>query len=471
MRPIGKSSRSGPGARTHAQCAKEPVKRPTLQTVKSQGFPLLPDVAAAIAPSVLRAVLRERKRLAPALAQATDVYRLTAGDREVLAHSFQALLRWWGWLEPLRLTAPREQLLLAALLDSSELGPLARIWAGQLGLRSERLVPVGDAPNWTIRAGALKQFMEGRPVNADPWRLFPDWFRDQLPVPPGDATPKERRLSFLAALQMPEPLWVAARTTDERAVWNELRDAGLKPWIHRRQPTAARLPRASDLSRLGLVGSGRLVVQDLASQAVGFVCDPDAGERWWDVRGDSGLHALHLAALMGGKGLVVCTFERERLRQPTARRLRSYGFSNIATRQWDGQHPPGKRGSFDGVLIDAECSGVGSWRRYPDARWVVSREDLPVLAARQLQMLQIACKAVRPGGTLVYTALTVTRIETGDLVDRFLSTHPEFTLSPFPHPLEDATTAGTLQLWSHLHDGASRFIARMMRTGAARNPD
>jgi hypothetical protein len=82
-------------------------------------------------------------------------------------------LRWWGWIEPLHLPRIEEQLLLAWLLDSPEVSAPARVWAAQLGRHSDRLVPVGDAPSWTARAEGLKRWMGGRPVNADPWRLFP----------------------------------------------------------------------------------------------------------------------------------------------------------------------------------------------------------------------------------------------------------------------------------------------------------
>jgi 16S rRNA (cytosine967-C5)-methyltransferase len=327
------------------------------------------------------------------------------------------------------------------------------------------LVPVGDAPSWTARAEGLKRWLDGRPANADPWRLFPDWLRDQLPVLPGDGTPKARRLEFLATLQMPTPIWVGVRGPDEKAAWAELREAELKPWIHRRLPSAAKLPPHADLSDLEVFHSGRLVVQDLASQAVGIVGDPDPGERWWDVRGegDGGLPALHLAALMGGKGVVVCTVETERRRHETALRLRRSAFHNITTKVRDVHHPVGKAAGFDGVLLDAPGSGIGSWRRHPDARWTVTAQQIPEFATRQTEELGAVCSRVRPGGTLVYTVSTLTRAETVGVIDAFLRSHPGFQLQPFPHPLEDTMTGGTLQVWPHRHDCDGRFIARMVR--------
>ena len=274
-----------------------------------------------------------------------------------------------------------------------------------------------------------------------------------------------RRLEFLAALQSRGPTWLAVRGGDAKDVWNELRVAEFTPWIHRRVLDAAKLPAETDLSRIASFNAGRLVVQDLASQAVGLGCDPEPGERWWDVRGDwdGGLNALHLAAIMGGKGSVVCTFESERRRHDAALRLRRTAFHNITTKLRDANRPTGKPASFDGVLVDAPSSGVGTWRRHPDARWTVTADQLPRLAAEQLQLLDIAASRVRPGGVLVYTVPTLTRAETTAVVNAFLQAHPDFQLQPFPHPLEETTTTGTLLIWPHRHDCEGRFIARMIR--------
>ncbi len=435
------------------------------------------ELAATITPKVLRAVFHDHRRLATAMTEAFESLReiRNARDRAGIAMSLRALFRWWGWIEPLRLNRPEEQLLLASLLDTPEVSAFARVWAERVGRPIDGLVPVGDAPSWTARAGGLKRWLAGRPTNADPWLLFPAWIREQLPIPPGDGTPKARKLEFLAALQMPPPVWAGVRqhedgggrrpASSEKAIWGELRDAGLKPWIHRQLTSAAKLPPDTDLTELAAYQSGHLVVQDLASQLVGLVCDPDPGERWWDVRGEgfNGLHAMHLAAIMGGKGVVVCTFEAERRRHETALRLRASGLHNITTRIWDGHHPVGKAASFDGVVFDAPSSGVGTWRRHPDARWTVTADEIPGFATRQTQALASVSSRVKPGGTLVYTVATLTRAETSGVVDAFLAAHPAFKLQPFPHPLEEATTNGTLAIWPHLHDCDARFIARMIR--------
>jgi 16S rRNA (cytosine967-C5)-methyltransferase len=438
----------------------EPPREPAYAT--------LAELIASVAPTVVHRVVREHKWLAPATADALrDRGKTSAATRASIARSLGALVRWWGWIAPLHLSRIEEQLLLGSLLDSTEIGPVARVWAQRAGLRPESLVPVGDAPSWTGRAEGLKRWTGGRSVNADPWMLFPAWLRNELPLPPGASTPKVRRLEFLAALQARPSLWLGVRGQDEKTVWAALREAGLKPWIHRHVTSAAKLPAETDLSRLDDHRAGRLVVQDIASQAVALVCDPDPGERWWDVNGETGLHAQHLASIMAGKGVVVCTFEQVRRRHDAALRLRGGPFHNVTTRMWDGRHTPGKTASYDGVVFDAVSSAVGSWRRHPDARWTVTAAQIPDLAARQLHGLAVAAAGVRPGGTLVYTVATVTRSETVGVAQAFLDSHPEFHLDAFPNPLEEGTTSGMLQIWPQAHDCEARFIARMVRQASS----
>lgn len=427
----------------------------------------LADLIASIAPGVLRDAFERGGRLEPAIKAALDPnpkQGLSFMDRRTVHQSLSALVRWWGWIAPLKLVQVEEQLLLAWMLDSPELTGPCRRWAERINRDPWRLQPGGGAPGWTERATTLKRFVEGRAVSADPWMLFPAWLRDELPLPPGSDSAKARRLAFLFVLQIRAPIWGAVRGAPEKQVWNDLREAGLRPWIHRRLGTAAKLDRDTELGQLEPIRQGVVVVEDLASQAVARVCDPDPGERWWDVRGGSGLQALGLAAEMAGKGTVTSTFEHDRARRAAASRLRASAFRNVAAKEWDGRHAPGKAGSYDGVLLDAPSSGVGAWRRHPEARWSVSKEQIAELVDTQKRLLAIAATAIKPGGTLVYTVATVTQSETQGLITDFLAENPEFRLEPFPNPLEEGTTTGTLQIWPQIQDCETRFIARMVRT-------
>jgi len=433
---------------------------------------ILAPATVEVALAVEQAVFGHDKHADRAIAAALRERRgLALPDHRFISQSVFALFRWRGWIEPLRLQRPEARLLLAWLLDSSTIHPVCRVWARAIGRDPDQFVALGDAPNWTARAEGLKRFVGGRAVTADPWRLFPGWLRDHLPLPPsrGSGSPKLRYLELLHTLQTRAPLWVRAQgtgtgTSDATSdLWTELRETGIKPWIHRHIPTAAKLPSDADVHHLAAFERGALEIQDLASQAVGLACDPDPGERWWDACAGAGGKALHLAALMGGKGVVVATDVNAAKLKEAARRARRSPFRNLTTKPWDGRHVAGKPRSFDGVLVDAPCTALGTWRRNPDARWTTPPEAIARLAALQSQILHAAAAGVRPGGTLVYSVCTLTPAETLGVIRSFLETHPDFRLDPFPHPFNGTPTDGTLLIWPQDADTDTMFIARMIR--------
>lgn len=400
---------------------------------------------------MLAALLRSRHDLAPP-------------DQRFVSQAVFALFRWRGWIEPLGPKPIEARLLLATLLDSMHVPPACRVWARHLGRDAGSLIPLGDAPNWPARAEGFRRLVGGRPVTADPWRLFPPWLREHLPMPPGGGSAKTRFVELLQTLQTRPPLWVRAQGRDESALWDELRSAGVRPWVHRRITRAAKLDSDVDIYHLPSFTRGELEIQDLASQAVGLACGPDPGERWWDACAGAGGKSLHLAALMGGKGVVVATDIHAGKLKEAVRRARRSPFRNLTTKAWDGRHVAGKPGSFDGVLVDAPCSGIGTWRRNPDARWTLDRQAVPRLATLQGQILQAASAGVKTGGVLIYSVCTLTLAETQQVIRAFLDANPEFQLDPFADPLTGVPTDGTRTIWPQEADSDAMFIARMIRT-------
>ena len=168
---------------------------------------------------------------------------------------------------------------------------------------------------------------------------------------------------------------------------------------------------------------------------------------------------------MGGKGVVVATDVNAAKLKEAARRARRSPFRNLTTKPWDGRHVAGKPRSFDGVLVDAPCSAIGTWRRNPDARWTTRPpRPSPASPSSSRRSSTPPPPGVRPGGTLVYSVCTLTPAETHGVVRPFLETHPDFQLDPFPHPLTGAPTDGTLLIWPQEADTDAMFIARMVRS-------
>jgi 16S rRNA (cytosine967-C5)-methyltransferase len=183
-------------------------------------------------------------------------------------------------------------------------------------------------------------------------------------------------------------------------------------------------------------------IQDRASQLVAAEVGATTGERILDLCAAPGGKATAMAApgppadasATAGPDLVVAadlSLERARVVQTNGARLDLHRMATVVA---DGTRPPWRSGSFDRVLVDAPCSGLGVLRRRPDARWRVQPDDLARLAALQRRLLVSARTLVRPGGTLVYSVCTLSLAETA-AIDRWLATdHADLVPLPPPGP-------------------------------------
>jgi 16S rRNA (cytosine967-C5)-methyltransferase len=420
---------------------------------------------AEIASRAERAVFSDHRRPEPIVASALKGLRgLSIADRLFVSRSIDALFRWWGWIEPLRLGPVEARLLVAVLLDRPDIPEPCRAWARSIGVDPRCLVPVGGAPNWGRRAEAFRRLVEKPKATTEPWALFPRWLRDECLEPPGEAPMKHRLADLLLTLQRPSIPWVRAARGRPSQLWAELREQGANPKPHPRLTDVASLDPSTILQGLDAFRRGDLVSQDLSSVAVVAACDAEAGERWWYAGNARGEKAVLLADRMGGKGtLVVAELEnRDRLR--TARMAKNGPHTNVSTRSWDGRHVVGKPGTYHGVLLEPPSSGIGLWRRDPASRWFVDPKRLEAFAEQQSQMLRTAALGVRRSGVLVYALPSLARSETEAQIDHFLDTHPEFRRDPFPDPIDGTPTNGTAILWPDRSDSDAWFIARMIRT-------
>jgi 16S rRNA (cytosine967-C5)-methyltransferase len=169
--------------------------------------------------------------------------------------------------------------------------------------------------------------------------------------------------------------------------------------------------------------------QDPASQWVAAAVGAEAGERVADLCAAPGGKATAMAAT--GARVWASDVDAERAALVTAAAAET-GAASVVVAVADGRRPPWPPATFDRVLVDAPCTGLGVLHRRPDARWRRRPDDLPRLARLQRQLLDAAAAMVRPGGSLVYSACTLTATETVEVDDWLARAHPE--LEPAPPP-------------------------------------
>jgi len=222
---------------------------------------------------------------------------------------------------------------------------------------------------------------------------------------------------------------------------------------------------------LDLLSPGCFQVQDEASMLVAPLLGAQPGERVLDCCAAPGGKTTHLAALTGNR-LAITALDLHPQRVELIRvGVRRLGCEGIEARAWDMTRPPGFLApeSFDRILVDAPCSGLGVLRHNPETRWRRVPESLSELAALQLSILGQASPLLKPGGVLVYSVCTPTAEETGQVVGHFLSEHPEYRcedLRPlFPHLERLIDDQGAFRAWPAAAGLDGFYAARLRKAG------
>ncbi|MGZ5403584.1 MAG: RsmB/NOP family class I SAM-dependent RNA methyltransferase [Nocardioides sp.] len=223
-----------------------------------------------------------------------------------------------------------------------------------------------------------------------------------------------------------------------------------------------------DPGALAAVAEGRAGVQDEGSQLVALALvaapldGPDA--RWLDLCAGPGGKAALLAALATGSGARLVANEPQQHRAELVRRALR-GAEGVEVTVADGRQPPWAAGSFDRVLVDAPCSGLGALRRRPEARWRKQPTDVEGLVALQRDLLSAALDLTRPGGVVVYATCSPVLAETAGVVEAVLAARDDVALEPIALDLPDAAgpMPGTVQLWPHRHLSDAMFMATLRR--------
>lgn len=338
-----------------------------------------------------------------------------------------------------------------------------------------RLAPV---VNGLLRQALRKREAgEGLPLPADPAQALalaqslPPWLAADL-LRWRSATQAE---AFARASNTPPvlDLRVNARRSDPDAVQRALAAVGVQ---------AERLPdlpwgltlrgRSGDLRQLPGYGEGHWCVQDRSAQLIAPLLEARPGERVLDACAAPGGKSTHLAEAMDDVGEIWAVDRGAARLQRLARNAERLGLRSIRVRVADATHlateEPGWVGSFDRLLLDAPCSGLGTLARHADARWRITPAAIEELQRLQAALLQGLAPLLKPGGRLVYATCTVHPGENRDLISAFLDKHPGWRPLPLPPALACRSAADPwLELWPGEGLGGDGFFAAVLQAPAA----
>src|SRR5437588_3135559 len=281
---------------------------------------------------------------------------------------------------------------------------------------------------------------------------YPEWLDGYLTQVFG-----EDRVAEATAMARRAPLDLRVNTLKARRekILSSLAHLGaqLTPW----SPIGLRIELGADARNPGIHAEedfikGAIEVQDEGSQLAALLSAAKPGEQVIDLCAGAGGKTLALAAMMEGKGRLIATDHDKRQLAPIYERLSRSGIHNADVRAPKGDADPlaDIKASADLVLIDAPCTGTGTWRRNPDAKWRMRPGALEVRLKDQVEVLDRAASLVKPGGRIAYVTCSVLPPENGDQIRSFVSRHSEFSVLP---PEQTASV-----LWDKAEEVASAAL-------------
>lgn len=294
---------------------------------------------------------------------------------------------------------------------------------------------------------------------------FPEWIIDIFMMR-AKAKGAEAMCKYFNA---PSALWIRTNTlkTTRDDLVKSLEDEGIETILSKKTDEGILLKNSGSIRDLTSFNKGEFLVQDESSMLVAHALSPKKNERILDVCAAPGGKTTHIAALMENQGeLIACEVQKHRLGliKENAKKL---GIEIIAPKLLDARHLPAKwQASFDRVLVDAPCSGLGVLNRRADARLRKHRYQIGELVKIQEKILDEAARVLKTGGILVYSTCTITKEENEKQVEAFLKRHPDFSLDEDlaeALPNVSGIKGGMKQFLPHLDGVDGFFIARFIK--------
>lgn len=229
------------------------------------------------------------------------------------------------------------------------------------------------------------------------------------------------------------------------------------------------------LAAHGLFKEGLFSMQDESSMLVAEVLDAKSGMRVLDACAAPGGKTMHIAERMQGKGTIYANDLYEHKAELIKQQAERLGLYNIEVSASDASLLDQKfeAESFDAILLDAPCSGLGVIKRKPEIKWTKQPEDITEIAQIQARLLQVVSKLVKVGGTLVYSTCTMAKAENEQQLQQFLAQNPQFKLDPNwdkallarlkQQGVVDDSFQGYIQVLPQQANSDGFFIARLIK--------
>ncbi|MFL5304847.1 MAG: RsmB/NOP family class I SAM-dependent RNA methyltransferase [Polyangia bacterium] len=405
---------------------------------------------------------------------------LSSGDRRLCAETVYGLIRMDRRLDAI----------LEELTDGEPLAPHARdelkllvyevrsgIPAGALAAEARRVgsaIRPGGAAVGLERAAAEDAGLGSRRgLDREAVRLsYPTWLIELFAADLG----QDEAFALAEAMNRRAPMAVRANTgrigRDELAL--RLADEQVASHPTPLSPDGLIFDTRVNAFALTAFRDGLFEVMDEGSQLVAELVAPPPGGRVADACAGAGGKTLAIGARLGGKGRILALDTDGKKLEELRRRARRAGLTNLEARQVDqsgkpvGQGPALRPGGFDRVLVDAPCSGLGTLRRNPEARWRLTRAAVETFPARQLALLVDYAHLCAVGGRLIYATCTVARVENDAVVARFLAERDDFVQVPVKEiwgreRAEQVGDGTVLRLLPQRHDTDGFFAAVLRR--------
>lgn len=375
-----------------------------------------------------------------------------AKDKGFISRRVYAVLRQGGslqwWAENGGVSPSPRTLVLATLAvhEKHPVGTIERYFSGE-GYDPDPLSPEEIAFVKTVESGSLdaSEMPEWMALNVPEWAL--SLLKDSLGE---DYAAEIDALGTEASLDMR----VNTLKTTRETLIHSLKTEGFDPSPTPYSPWGVRLAKRGAIFNTKAFRDGWFEVQDEGSQMIAFISGVKAGDKVIDFCAGAGGKTLALSAMMQNKGRVLAWDTSAQRLEQIVKRIRRAGADNIQRHAIESESDAfikRHKGSADVVLIDAPCSGSGTWRRNPDLKWRFTRQDLDEVTAIQTRVLTSAARLVKSGGKLVYATCSLFNEENKIQVEQFLAKNPDFRVATPAEIWNNEYSFNGLEAYSALH--------------------